>query len=279
MMADISAEFPVTESERTSWPGAGWLRIALIAGLAAGLVAAAFNLGVAERVIDDAIALEGSTAANAIGDGHTHSGHTHGGVVAEPFTRGEQKGGMIIGQGIVGLGLGLLLAGAALVLGRGSLAPQRLWLALVAAGVWALLILPALKYPPLPPGVEATLAVEARQVNYLLLVLAGAGGALLASAVWGRLAGESRLSFGPIGATATRVVAAGAVLVLPALMAFALLPGDTIAASVDSALLTRFRLVSIGSQALFWAVLALIGLWLLEHRRLPFAARRRTVGI
>ena len=38
--------------------------------------------------------------------------------------------------------------------------------------------------------VETALEVESRQVSYLLLVLAGLGGVVLASAVWTRLAGR-----------------------------------------------------------------------------------------
>ena len=280
-MADISAGFPVTEPDRHSWPGAGWLRIAVLAGIAAGLIAAAFNLGVAERVLDNAIALESAPVATASVDGegapdHGEVGHTHGGLVAEPFTRDQQKGGMIIGQGVVGLALGLLLAGVALMLGRSTLTPQRFWLALVAAGAWALLILPALKYPPLPPGVETVLDIDERQINYLLLVVAGGGSVLIASAIWTRLSGNGARTFGPFGSVATRVVSVGAVLIAPVLVAFLLLPPDEIAVSFDSGVLTRFRLVAIGSQALFWVVLAVLGLWLLEHRRLPSFARRRT---
>ncbi len=280
-MDDISAGFPVTEPDRHSWPGVGWLRIAVLAGIAAGLVAAAFNLGVAERVLDEAIGLENAPAATSSADGagatdHGEVGRTHGGLVAEPFTRDQQKGGMIIGQGVVGLALGLLLAGVALMLGRGTLTPQRFWLALVAAGAWALLILPALKYPPLPPGVEAVLEIEERQINYLLLVVAAGGGVLIASAVWTRLSGEGARSLGPLGSAATRVVSVAALLVVPVVVAFLLLPADEIAVSFDAGVLARFRLVAIGSQALFWVVLAVLGLWLLEHRRLPSFARRRT---
>jgi hypothetical protein len=124
--------------------------------------------------------------------------------------------------------------------------------------------------------VEAALEVEQRQINYLLLVLAGVGGALVASAVWAHLSGDGARSVGRLGPALARALAAGVVLVVPAVLAFVLLPGDAITTSVDSALLSRFRLVSIGSQALFWLVLAVLGLWLLEHRRLPLLARRRT---
>lgn len=247
------------DEESRTWPGGGWLRVALLAGLAAGLIAAAFNLGVGERVVDEAIALEGAHAADG-------AGHTHVTAVAEPFTRGEQKGGMIVGQAILGLGVGLLLAGAALTIGRTRLSPQRLWLAIVGGGVWALLVLPAAKFPPLPPGVEAALEVEQRQIWYLLLIGSGIVGALLASAAW------TRVPSGP-----RRVVAAAAALVVPAAIAFVLLPGDEILTAVDGGLLARFRAVSIASQALFWLALGGFGLWLLEHRRLQFLTRRRTV--
>ena len=260
----------MSESDARSWPGAGWLRIALLAGLAAGLIAAAFNLGVGERVVDEAIALETGDAILA-----DDAGHTHVTAVAEPFTRGEQKGGMIIGQGVLGLAVGLLIAGAALMVGRTNLRPQRFWLALVGAGFWALLVLPAAKFPPLPPGVETALAVESRQIWYLLLVLAGLAGVLLASAAWTRFGGEGAVRVGPIGPGTLRVAAAAAALLVPAVIAFVLLPGDEIVTAVDGGLLARFRVVSIASQGLFWIALAGFGLWLLEHRQLPFLARRR----
>lgn len=260
------------DSDRRFWPGAGWLRIALLAGLAAGLIATAFNLGVGERVVDEAIALEG---------GHAHAAdeaeHTHVTAVAEPFTRGEQKGGMIAGQVLLGLAVGLLIAGAALMIGRTRLTPQRLWLLLVAGGAWALLVLPALKFPPLPPGVETALAVESRQVSYLLLVLAGLGGVAIAAAAWSRLSGERARAVGRLGPDAVRWLVCTVVLLAPAALAYGLLPGDEIVTAVDGGLLARFRLVSIASQALFWLALCGSGLWLLEHRRLPFLARRRAV--
>ncbi len=272
----------MTQRESRSWPGAGWLRVALVAGVAAGLVAAAFNLGVGERVVDEAIALEGAAPAGGSGEaaGAEEAGHTHVTAVAEPFTRGEQKGGMIIGQAVLGLAVGLLVAGAALMVGRTRMTPQRFWLGLVAAGVWALLVLPALKFPPLPPGVETVLEVERRQISYLLLVLAGLGGVLLASAVWTRLSRRGAPAAGASGArraVATKLAAVLAALLVPAAIAFVLLPGDEITTAVANGLLARFRVVSIASQALFWAALAGFGLWLLEHRRLPFLARRRPV--
>jgi len=67
-------------------------------------------------------------------------------------------------------------------------------------------------------------------------------------------------------------------LLVPAALAFGFLPGADIVTAVDGGLLARFRVVSIASQALFWLAMCGAGLWLLEHRRLPLLARRRTAG-
>jgi hypothetical protein len=252
-MAGTSAASPVTE-RRVAWPGLGWLRVGVLAGLAGGLGAAAFNGALGERVLDEAIRLE-------------EAGAEHVTAIAEPFTRGEQQGGMVVGELVLGSGLGLLLAGAALVAGPAFIGPARRgWLLLVAAGAWAFLVLPAIAYPAFPPGVESSLPIETRQLSYLGLVGAGALGAVLARLAWLRLAGRLRV---PVTLVA---------LLLPAVLAVILLPGEHAATAIDDGLLLRFRAAAIGSQAVFWAVAALAGLWLIEHRLgagLGRLARRR----
>jgi hypothetical protein len=238
-MAGTSAASPATE-RRVAWPGLGWLRVGILVGLVGGLGAAAFNGAIGERVLGEAIRLEEAGAAHTI---------------AAPFTRGEQQGGMVVGELVLGAGLGLLLAGAALVAGAAFLGPaRRAWLVLVGAGAWAFLVLPAVKYPALPPGVESTLPIETRQLSYLALVGAGVLGVVLARLAWLRIAGQLRLA-ATIGAFA-----------LPAVLAVALLPAEHAATAVGDGLLLRFRAAAIGSQAVFWALTALAGLWLLEHR-------------
>jgi hypothetical protein len=243
-MAGTSAASPVTETG-AAWPGLGWLRIGVLAGLVGGLGAAAVNGVLGERVLGEAIRLEEAGAA-------------HVATVAEPFTRGEQQGGMVLGELVLGAGLGLLLAGAALVAGPAFVGRTRpAWLWLVGSGAWAFLVLPAIKYPALPPGVESTLAIETRQLSYLTLVGAGLAGAILARTAWRRLAGRQR----PAGALIA--------LVLPAALAVILLPGEHTVTAVGGDLLPRFRAAAIGSQAVFWGLTALTGLWLLERRSLP----------
>jgi hypothetical protein len=246
-MAGTSAAFPATD-RRADWPGLGWLRVAVLAGLVGALGAAAFNAGIGERVLGRAIGLE-----------HT----SHVAPIVETFTRGEQQGGMVLGELLLGGGLGLLLAGAALVAGPTFVGgTRRAWLALTATGAWSFLVLPAIRYPALPPGVESSLTIETRQLSYLALVGAGILGAVLARRAWLSLAGQRR--------------AVGAVVAwaLPAAAALGLLPVEHAASAVDGGLLTEFRAAAIGSQAVFWALTAAAGLWLLERRSANGAASR-----
>jgi predicted cobalt transporter CbtA len=234
-MAGTSAAFPATD-RAAAWPGLGWLRVAVLAGLVGGLGAAAVNGILGEPVLGEAIGLE-------------EAGAEHVAAVAAPFSRGEQQGGMVLGELVLGAGLGLLLAGAALLAGPAFLGPtRRAWLAVVAAGAWSFLALPAIVYPALPPGVESSLAIDTRQLSYLALVGTGVLGVVLGRLAWLRLAAVA-LAFA-----------------LPAVVAVGLLPGEHVVTPVDDGLLMRFGVAAVGGQAVFWTLTGLAGLWLLEHR-------------
>lgn len=244
---------PLHRAASSPWPGSsGWLRVALFAALAAGLLAAAFNLTVSENVVDRAVLSEGHT--------HGDAGAAHVTSVGEPFTRGEQRGGMVAGEVLLGAGVGLILAGIALVLGPKALPgrPRALWLALVGAGAWALLVLPAVKYTPLPPGVDAGLPIGQRQAAYLALVGCGLLGALLAG--WALTRWPARLD------RRLRWPAAVVGLVVPAAVGMALLPTQHALGELEDGLLTSFRAAAIGSQVVFWLAFALVGAWLLRPR-------------
>ena len=214
-----------------------WLRVALIAGLAAALATIAFELVVAERVVDHTIALE--------------SAHEHAPLaVPEPFSRQGQRGGLVLGELLLGCGIALLLAGAATFLGTRSRSPLRLWLLMGAAGLWGVVLLPALVYPPLPPGVASGLGIDDRQLFYLLTVGLGIGAVAAAA----RVASHSWRG----------VVAAATCLVVPALLA---LPGQEAAHTIAPGLLAEFRAVSIASQVLFWVTLVVAGALLLRRQQ------------
>jgi putative cobalt transporter subunit CbtA len=221
-----------------------WLRIALLAGLAAAAVAIVFDLAIGERILDRAVGLEA---------------HHHGSLATpEPFSRSGQRGGLVAGGLILGAGVAFLLAGAATLLGGRARSPRRLWILTTAAATWGVVVLPALVYPPLPPGVHSAVAIGERQLLYLAVVAVGISGFAAAVHLWSTMLRLRQLL----------AVAAGLV---PAALCVALLPdagADT--SRLSAGLLIDFRIVSVASQLLFWSAIAGAGALLLP-------AARRTV--
>ena len=236
-----------------TWPGAGgWLRVTLLAAIAAAIAVSAFDFAVSEGLVDRAVKLEAATG------GHVHVDAA--GTVPEPFGRRAQHGGLVVAEFVYGAGVAFLLAGAAAVLGPGKRrprAPRRFLITTIGAFAFASLVLPAVTYPPLPPGAETLRGISERQLLYLGLLALGVAGAAGAAFILGR----------PLLRRAERLALAAAVLggtVAVALFGF---PADPLAAPYsDPALLDRFRAAAIGSQALFWAVLAAAAWWLLRPR-------------
>ncbi len=62
---------------------------------------------------------------------------------------------------------------------------------------------------------------------------------------------------------------------VPAVLAVILLPSEHAVTAIDDGLLVRFRAAAVGSQAVFWTLTGLAGLWLLEHRLGPSLRRAR----
>ena len=223
----------------------GWFRVAIAAGLTAGLFTAAFNILVSEPVLDEAVKLEASASATAPEEGG--------------FTRGQQHAGMILGQLVLGAGVGLIFAGLGYSWEKQRHGRGRRWFWLVLAGMfaWSFTILPAMKYPALPPGVESTLQVGEHQAAYLALAMCGVLGVLAAVWVVRRTARWRFLA---------RVGIAALGLMAPAVPAFLLLPDAGVVGSMPYGVMLPFRLVSITGQLLFWLSLAVIGWWLLNER-------------
>ena len=236
--ADTSAALPATRAE-SRLTATEWLRVAVIAALAAAAVSIAFDLVVAERVVDRAVAHESAFDHAPL-------------AVPEPFSRREQRGGLVLGELLLAGGIAFLLAGAATLLSPGSRSPLRLWILAGTAGLVGVVLYPALVYPPLPPGVASGLGIDDRQLFYLLTVGLGIGAVAAAARV------ASRSWRG--------VVAAATCLVVPALLAMALLPDPRAADTVGHGLLAEFRAVSIASQVLFWGALTAVGALLLRRR-------------
>ncbi|MFI6941794.1 CbtA family protein [Streptomyces sp. NPDC050418] len=212
----------------------------LTAGGAAGLAAGLFSLLLAEPLMDRAIRLEEARTA-----------HEHAGAAdhhEELFTRGAQHFGLVVTSLVFGLALGVLVAVAyALVHRRDPEAsPWPRALLFSGAAFLAVSLLPALRYPANPPGVGDGATVSERQALWLAAVVIGVLGMLLVRQVYVRLEGRS--------VPVRQVAAAGtAVAVLAVLFA---LPGNPDEVPVAATLLWDFRVLSIASHALLWAVFA-----------------------
>lgn len=212
---------------------AAHVRRGLIAGLLAGLLAGLFALVVAEPQMDAAIAREEAAVAG-------HDGHVD--HERETFARPVQKAGMVGGMALAGLAVGALFGvAAAWAAGRVSGHDWQRSLKLGAVVVGAVVLLPALGYPPNPPGVGDPEAMGARSVLYL--GLAGFG-LLLAVVAW---AGARELAATDLPRpTRQLIVAAGVVVAVAAVLLVLPALGDT--GDVPADLLWSFRLSSIGTQ-------------------------------
>lgn len=238
-MAATSRSSPATEAAAQPRPG-HWLRTALLAALPAALSALAVEVLVGRSVLDRAIAFE-----------EVHAGPLAGAV----FTPGQQRAGMVLGELLYASGVAAILAGL-LVLGGGRRPPRERWVVATLAGAWAMVVVPAIAYPPLPPGVESGLDITARQWLFTACAVLGAGAVVGTVRAWRALNGL------------WRPVAAVALLAAAPIVAAGVLP-DQRAASAPADLLRDFRLVTVASQLVFWVVLGVVGALLARDVRPP----------
>ncbi|MBC9717072.1 CbtA family protein [Streptomyces sp. TRM66268-LWL] len=236
----------------------------LAAGGAAGLAAGLFSLLLAEPLMDRAIRLE---------EARSHE-HADAGAAAvqhheELFTRSTQHFGLVVTSVVFGLALGILFAIAYALVHRRDPAASPWPRALLFAGgaFLAVSLLPALRYPANPPGVGDSSTVANRQGLWLAAVVIGVLGMFLVWQVYVRLAGRS---------VPVRQVAAGVTGVAVLAVLFAL-PGNPDEVPVSATLLWDFRILSIASHALLWAVFGMVfgalGLRALAGARAPSAGQ------
>jgi len=230
----------------------GLLGRGLAAGLAGGLVAALVGLAVAWPLLDQAVELEAAAAA-----AHAAAGLDTGHDGAAPLSRGVQRVGGVVGIALVGAVAGLLLALGHLAR-RGAPGGDafRRSLLLGTALLVAVVAVPQLRYPPLPPGSDA----EGGSYTGALLL----GVAVVA--LW--TAGREHLRARGLAAPLSLVGLTVAVLGVLALGWWAL-PDRSEAVLVPAALLWDLRVASIALQAvLVLATAAALGVLLdLAERR------------
>jgi hypothetical protein len=213
----------------------------LLSGAIASVAAFVFARTFVEPVIDQAVAYEEAQ----------QTGHGHG---VELFTRGVQANiGMGFGVLAFGVAMGALFAVAYCVAyGRvGNLSP-RLLSALLAGGMFlSLYVIPFLKYPASPPAVGLEETIRQRTLLYVMMVVLSV--VLLVAAVWlGRNLTER------YGAWSATLIAAAAHVVAVALVMVLLPTIDETPDDFPADVLYEFRLYSVGTQFVLWAIIAVV---------------------
>jgi predicted cobalt transporter CbtA len=226
----------------------------MLAGILAALLATLFARGIAEPEVDRAIAFEESHEAYA----HHHG---DGGEEVEPVSRDTQKGsGLLTAMTLYGAAIGgifsLLFAYAYGRLAR--IGPRSLALALAIIAFIVIAVVPALKYPPNPPAVGQPDTIQVRTAAYFAMLAASIVAAALAARVRTILSVRLRAFDAALAAVASFVVVIA--------IAQALLPHiDEVPADFPAQLLWKFRLASLGIQALIWLTIGLSFGWMAER--------------
>lgn len=211
----------------------------LLSGAIASVAAFVFARTFVEPVIDQAIAYEEAQEA----------GHEHG---VELFTRGVQANiGMGFGVLAFGVAMGALFAVAYTVAyGRvGNLSPRLLSVLLAGGMFLSLYVIPFLKYPANPPAVSLDETIRQRTLLYLMIVVLSA--VLLVAAVW-----MGRNLMQRYGAWSAALIAVAAYVVAVAIVMLLLPTIDETPYDFPADALYEFRLYSLGTQFVLWAIIA-----------------------
>ncbi|GIF13589.1 CbtA family protein [Actinoplanes teichomyceticus] len=214
----------------------------LLAGLAAGLLAGAFAYLAGEPRVEAAIAIEQQNSAP-----HGEAGHDDGEQLVSRDT--QRTIGLPLATGLYGTALGGFLAVGYTLLRRHlrTRSDTRAALGLAAAALLGVVLVPYLKYPPNPPAVGDPATIDQRTTGYLAALALGL------VAVWaGVLAARTQSH------EWRRATAGVLAFLIVVTVAYTLLPGfDEVPANFPADLLWKFRIASLGTQALLWTALGL----------------------
>src|SRR4051812_34232929 len=209
------------------------VRRGLVAGALVGVLAGLAAQLVGEPGIDAAVRIEEAAAAA-------------GPATAGPeVPRPAQKAGVVLGTLLVGLAAGPVFAlAAAWAAGRvrGDGWTRSLKLGAAAAG--ALVLLPALKYPPNPPTVGDPATIGSRTTLYLGIVLLG----LVLAALGWAAARQLAASRPSLPAPVRQVLVGAMLMILGGLVVARLPPAGGPGPGSPPELLGRFRLGALATQ-------------------------------
>lgn len=225
----------------------------LIVGILAGLLGFGFARLFGEPAMDVSVHFE-SQQDEARAAAARAAGKPVPPEAPEVFSRAVQRGiGLLTAVVAVGAGLGALFAVLfAFANGRiGTLGPGATALLLALLGWLSVFLVPALKYPPNPPGASEADTIRIRTAVYFLLmaisIATTVGAWMLGSAVArARGAWNGFLA----GVLAYLLVLALAFAILP--------PINEVPANFPAVTLWEFRIASIGLEAVLWGGVGLI---------------------
>ena len=260
------------------------VRDLLIRGMIAGFVAGLLCFGVGkifgEPQVDRAIAFEEQHAA-AEAPAPAHDGAAAGGeqsTAANEHDHGDEElvsrkvqstAGLLTAVAVYGAAMGGLFALAfAFLYGRiGDFSPRVLALLLAVAAFVALYYVPSLKYPANPPAVGEPDTIAFRTGLYLLMMLISLGAVVFAVAVGRRL--EQRYS--ALNAT---LIGTGVFIGIIVIAQIVLPDINEVPADFPASVLWKFRMASLGMQAVTWGVLGVVFGALADRLLHPAFARR-----
>ena len=222
----------------------------MLVGLLAGFLAFAFARWVGEPEVERAITFE-TRMDQAKGEAPE----------PEMVSRQVQKslgllsGVVVYGTAIGGL-FGLIFAFA---YGRiGITHPRTLSAVLAALGFVAIVLVPTLKYPANPPSVGRPETIGVRTAAFFLLIVFSVAAMVLALQV------RRKFSI-RLGDWNSSLLAGALFLLIMGIVCYVLPVVDEVPAGFPVTLMWRFRIASLGIQAVMWATLGILFGWLTER--------------
>jgi predicted cobalt transporter CbtA len=261
MTAGTCSAFPATNPA-----GDIVVRDLLVRGMIAGFVAGLLCFGVGkllgEPQVDRAIAFE-EQHAQPEQPAHQHDGSVSG---TEQSTAAHEHGdeelvsrkvqstaGLLTAVAVYSSAMGGLFALAfACLYGRfGNFSPRALALLLVLAAFIAVYYVPSLKYPANPPAVGEPNSIAYRTGLYLLMMLISLGAMVFAVATAKRLSQRcGNLNATMLGVSLYIAIVAIAQILLPDI--------NEVPADFPASVLWKFRMASLGMQAVTWGTLGVL---------------------
>lgn len=215
----------------------------MIAGVLAGVLAFGFARMLGESQVDRAIAFEEQM-------------HKATNEAPEPklVSREIQRGlGLFTGVVVYGTAFGGLFALVfAFAYGRiGSLSPRATSALLAAAAFIVLVVVPEIKYPANPPSIGEPETIGQRTTLFVAMIVASIASLLIAISIGRRMVGR-------IGTWNASLVGGAIFIVLVGLAQILLPTIDEVPEQFPAAVLWKFRIVSIGIEALLWTTIGLV---------------------